>query len=248
MRWNAHSFRFAFCLFAVFALLLALPASPLLAEKENPGDHLLQGNRHMIFNNRNLSGTYVAQATGTTNFPSPPLSDLNGPYAITGRLVADGRGNISGSAVQIRNGMRMTMPFTGTYDVAEDGTFSLTVTGETPLGPLSIEHYGVLIDGGEQAKLPGKRVAVLAENLYEDWELWYPLLRLQEEGAEVKVVAPKSGETYMSKHGYPVKSDASAESVDSSPVFFCLPVAPRPAPQRRWGCGIGERRGLPFQR
>ena len=31
--------------------------------------------------------------------------------------------------------------------------------------------------------LEGKRIAVLAADLYEDLELWYPLLRLREEGA-----------------------------------------------------------------
>ena len=39
----------------------------------------------------------------------------------------------------------------------------------------------------------GKRVAVLVEKLYEDLELWYPVLRLREAGADVKVVGPKAG-------------------------------------------------------
>lgn len=65
-------------------------------------------------------------------------------------------------------------------------------------------------------RLQGKRVAVLAENLYEDLELWYPLTRMREEGAEVSVIAPRAGETYTSKHGYPVKSDMAAEAVDAS--------------------------------
>jgi protease I len=47
--------------------------------------------------------------------------------------------------------------------------------------------------------LAGKRVAVLAENMYEDLELWYPLIRLREAGAEVSVVAPTAGATYKSK-------------------------------------------------
>jgi protease I len=59
--------------------------------------------------------------------------------------------------------------------------------------------------------LAGKRVAVLAENMYEDLELWYPLIRLREAGAEVSVVAPTAGATYKSKHGLEVKADLSAE-------------------------------------
>ena len=59
--------------------------------------------------------------------------------------------------------------------------------------------------------LEGKRVAVLAENMYEDLELWYPIIRLREAGAEVSVVAPTAGATYKSKHGLEVKADLSAE-------------------------------------
>ena len=60
--------------------------------------------------------------------------------------------------------------------------------------------------------LKGKRVAVLAENMYEDLELWYPLIRLREAGAEVLVVAPTAGATYKSKHGLEVKADLAAEA------------------------------------
>ncbi len=59
--------------------------------------------------------------------------------------------------------------------------------------------------------LSGKRVAVLAENMYEDLELWYPVLRLREAGAEVSIVAPVASEKYKSKHGLEVKADLSAE-------------------------------------
>jgi protease I len=61
------------------------------------------------------------------------------------------------------------------------------------------------------SQLEGKRVAVLAENMYEDLELWYPIIRLREAGAEVSVVAPTAGATYKSKHGLEVKADLSAE-------------------------------------
>jgi len=64
-------------------------------------------------------------------------------------------------------------------------------------------------------ELKGKHVAVLAEDLYEDLELWYPVLRLREAGAKVTIVGG-GGERYASKHGYPVTPDANAEKVKAS--------------------------------
>ena len=63
--------------------------------------------------------------------------------------------------------------------------------------------------------LKGKKIAILAEDLYEDLELWYPALRLREAGAEVTVVGPKTG-TYASKHGYPARAEAAADEVKAS--------------------------------
>ena len=62
-------------------------------------------------------------------------------------------------------------------------------------------------------KLKGKRFAVLVEDMYEDQELWYPVRRLQEEGADVVIVGPEKGATYKSKHGYPATAQASASEV-----------------------------------
>ncbi len=64
--------------------------------------------------------------------------------------------------------------------------------------------------------LKGTRVAVLVEEIYEDLELWYPTLRLRETGAEVKIVGPKAGEVYKSKHGYPAKADLSMDNVNAA--------------------------------
>ena len=62
-------------------------------------------------------------------------------------------------------------------------------------------------------ELKEKRVAILVEQKYEDLELWYPAIRLQEAGAEVVLVGPAEGETYLSKHGYPAKADRSIADV-----------------------------------
>jgi len=62
-------------------------------------------------------------------------------------------------------------------------------------------------------KLEATRVAVLVEDVYEDLELWYPVYRLREEGADVVLVGPEAGKTYASKHGYPAKADRAAEDV-----------------------------------
>jgi protease I len=63
--------------------------------------------------------------------------------------------------------------------------------------------------------LQGKRIAILAENLYEDLELWYPALRLREAGAAVTIVGSQA-DTYTSKHGYPVQADAKADEVQAA--------------------------------
>lgn len=55
--------------------------------------------------------------------------------------------------------------------------------------------------------LKGKKIAVFVEKFYEDLELWYPVMRFREAGAEVAIIGPKRGETYESKHGYPAKAE-----------------------------------------
>src|SRR3990172_3388022 len=64
-------------------------------------------------------------------------------------------------------------------------------------------------------RLKGKRVAILAENMYQEMELWVPYYRLQEEGPEVKVVGT-GAKSYTSKMGYSVSADVSAEEVTAA--------------------------------
>jgi protease I len=61
-------------------------------------------------------------------------------------------------------------------------------------------------------QLKGKRIAVLAAEMYEDLELWYPYLRMKEEGALLVIVGPGFGPNEVSgKNGYPVVIDTRAK-------------------------------------
>jgi protease I len=62
-------------------------------------------------------------------------------------------------------------------------------------------------------RLAGKRVIALVEEDFEDLELWYPVLRLREEGAEV-VVAGLGARTYHGKYGLPAEPDANVDDLD----------------------------------
>lgn len=50
-----------------------------------------------------------------------------------------------------------------------------------------------------------KKILAFVDHVYEDLELWYPKLRLEEEGWKVVVAGPQSNTVYKGKHGYPCK-------------------------------------------
>ncbi len=60
--------------------------------------------------------------------------------------------------------------------------------------------------------LNGKRVLFFAAPLYEDLELWYPKIRLEEEGAAT-VVAGLGERSYQGKRGYPITPDTTVDQV-----------------------------------
>jgi protease I len=51
-----------------------------------------------------------------------------------------------------------------------------------------------------------KTLLAFVDEVYEDLELWYPLLRLQEAGYDLRLAALEL-RTYKGKHGYPATSD-----------------------------------------
>ena len=60
--------------------------------------------------------------------------------------------------------------------------------------------------------LGGKNVLFFVAPLYEDLELWYPKIRLEEEGAGT-VVAGLGEKSYRGKRGYPISPDTTVEAV-----------------------------------
>jgi protease I len=76
-----------------------------------------------------------------------------------------------------------------------------------------------------------KKVVVFVEENYEDLELWYPKIRLEEEGFQVVVAGPVAGHVYSGKHGYPCKADLSYKEA-ASRVFDAVVIPGGFAPDR----------------
>ncbi len=72
--------------------------------------------------------------------------------------------------------------------------------------------------------LADKRVLILTGEIYEDLELWYPKLRLEEAGATTVVAGPRADQLYNGKHGYPCVSDAAIDQM--KPCDFDALVIP----------------------
>jgi protease I len=62
--------------------------------------------------------------------------------------------------------------------------------------------------------LEGIRILILVGDEYEDLELWYPKLRIEEAGGHVVLAGAVEGQTYSGKHGYPCTSDASIADME----------------------------------
>jgi len=56
-------------------------------------------------------------------------------------------------------------------------------------------------------RLKNKKIIALVDNDFEDLELWYPVHRVREEGAQVDLVGAEAHKTYTGKYGVPAESD-----------------------------------------
>ena len=62
--------------------------------------------------------------------------------------------------------------------------------------------------------LQSRTILFFAGPLYEDLELWYPKIRLEEEGART-MVAGTGEKTYQGKRGYPLTVDTSVDQIEA---------------------------------
>lgn len=63
-------------------------------------------------------------------------------------------------------------------------------------------------------RLNDKKVIALVEDDFEDLELWYPVLRLREEGADVHLIGKEAKKKYVGKYGVPAESDYAFTDID----------------------------------
>lgn len=96
--------------------------------------------------------------------------------------------------------------------------------------------------------LDGTKIAILAENDYEDLELQYPLYRMKEAGARVTVVGTGSSQEYKGKHGLPIKVDTTADDVSAEDFDgVIIPGGWAPDRMRRYPAMVGLVRDLDHQ-
>lgn len=60
-----------------------------------------------------------------------------------------------------------------------------------------------------------KSFLVFVHDLYEELELWYPKIRLDEAGFKTVIAGPAAKQTYQGKHGYPCHSDIAFDDIQS---------------------------------
>lgn len=60
-----------------------------------------------------------------------------------------------------------------------------------------------------------RSILVFVHDIYEDLELWYPKIRLEEAGFKTVVAGPEGGKSHNGKHGYPCRADVSFDAVQA---------------------------------
>jgi protease I len=87
----------------------------------------------------------------------------------------------------------------------------------------SFSSVQILRRGDNPFMQTNKTVLAFLDDVYEDLELWYPKLRLEEAGYALKCAAPEI-RTYAGKHGYPASADLLLR--DARSADFCGLLVP----------------------
>ncbi|MFH1058459.1 MAG: type 1 glutamine amidotransferase domain-containing protein [Pseudomonadota bacterium] len=94
-------------------------------------------------------------------------------------------------------------------------------------------------------ELDGKRVGLLVEDMYNEFELWHPYYRLQEAGAAVWLIGPQAGAVYKSKAGLPVQAMKGMAEVSAADLDGLLvPGGYAPDRMRRHAAMLDLVRGV----
>ncbi|MFB4163365.1 type 1 glutamine amidotransferase domain-containing protein [Alteribacillus sp. JSM 102045] len=64
-------------------------------------------------------------------------------------------------------------------------------------------------------QLKETRIIALVDDDFEDLEVWVPVMRLREEGAEVVLTGKEKGKTYYGKHGVPAEAEAGFSDINA---------------------------------
>ena len=64
-------------------------------------------------------------------------------------------------------------------------------------------------------EIKNKKIAAIIHEIFEDLELWYPVIRLREAGAEVVLAGEKAGAQYTGKHGLPARADIGYDNLSA---------------------------------
>ncbi|MGM0497812.1 MAG: type 1 glutamine amidotransferase domain-containing protein [Bacteroidota bacterium] len=75
------------------------------------------------------------------------------------------------------------------------------------------------------------KIINLVHKDFEDLELWYPVLRLREEGITVHIAGEQAGKTYYGKNGVPAEADIGFSEMDPE-VYHGLVVPGGWAPDK----------------
>ena len=114
---------------------------------------------HAQCNNSNINGTYFYVLGGSVKSGTDTLS-----YSELGKVVADGRGGLTGQTTSSAGGVLATMPVTGTYSLQPNCSGTATATTSIGTTQFSIQ----LVNGGNLvlAAVTASPVSALAEGRF----------------------------------------------------------------------------------